>query len=158
MGPSVPVSFPCRLWDCGRGLLFGGVVFSPSWCHVWLPSFSGMCFYWMVRLAVELFRSVAPRSGVGSSLLPDSAMLLASIWLWGTLLGDLMSLSRVLLEFCRRFCLTLSASLLVFCSLATPRSLLHRGDVVVLGRGVASTCLPQGTSRGFPFSLAPFSG
>ena len=93
----------------------------------------------MLRLAVELFRIVAPRSGVGSSLLPDSAMLLASIWLWGTLLGDLMSLSRVLLDFCRRFCLTLSASLLVFCSLATPRSLLPCGDVVVLGRGVASS-------------------
>ena len=119
----------------------GGVVFSPTWCHVWLPSFSGMCIYWMVRLAVELFRSVAPRSGVGSSLLPDSAILLASIWLWGTLLGDLMSLSQVLLDFCRRFCLTLSALLLVFCSFASPRSLLSRGDVVVLGRGVASACL-----------------
>ena len=86
MGTSWVLLFPF-LYPAVSGIVavasfIGGVVFfSPTWCHVWLPSFSGMYIYWMVHLAVELFRSVAPRPGVGSSLLPDSAMLLPSVGL-----------------------------------------------------------------------------
>ena len=77
-----PFLFPAVSGIVAVASFIGGVVFfSPTWCHVWIPSFSGMCIYWMVHLAVELFRSVAPRPGVGSSLLPDSAMLLTSVWL-----------------------------------------------------------------------------